>query len=91
MTYLANPGPDGAQLGLQGRVRAGGGDSSGGWLWPQESKGATITSYDMGAYFEIWQTDRACGRPLVVEGEHLRFCDDKSTPGCFNLHDATWD
>ncbi|MFD8919990.1 hypothetical protein ACFV0Y_19490 [Streptomyces sp. NPDC059569] len=66
-------------------------DSSDGWLWPQSSKGDKITFYDMGAYYEIWQKDRETGRPLVVEGERLRFSDDKSKPGRFNLHDATWD
>ncbi|MFI5672843.1 hypothetical protein [Streptomyces sp. NPDC051704] len=54
-----------------------------------------LTGWDpqgyMGAYYEIWQKDRENGRPLVVDGEHLRFSDDKSTPGRFNLHDATWD
>lgn len=58
--------------------------------WPS-SVGDKVTFYDMGAYYEIWQKDRATGHPLVVEGDRLRFSNDKSKPGRFNIQNSTWD
>ncbi|MEK2494537.1 hypothetical protein WN990_33825 [Kitasatospora purpeofusca] len=61
-----------------------------GWVRPQSEKGDPVTFYDMGPYYEIWQKDRATGRPLVVQDGYLRFVAG-ATPGKFNLEDSTWD
>ncbi|MFJ8018605.1 hypothetical protein [Streptomyces sp. NPDC096339] len=57
---------------------------------PVASKTDTVTFYDMGNFYEIWQKDRESGRPMVVEDDHLRFVQG-ATPGRFNLQDSTWD
>ncbi|WP_329274080.1 hypothetical protein [Streptomyces sp. NBC_00691] len=62
-------------------------DSKDGWLTTVSSKSDPVAFYDMGNYYEIWQKDRDNGKPLVVEGDRLRFVKG-ATPGKFNLHDG---
>lgn len=65
-------------------------ESKNGWVGAYASKGDPVTFYDMGNHYEIWQQTRETGRPLVVEGDRLRFVA-KATPGKFNLQNSTWD
>ncbi|MFF3860051.1 hypothetical protein [Streptomyces sp. NPDC002209] len=66
-------------------------ESRDGWVGHLPSKGDPVSFYDMGNYYEIWQKTRETGRPLVVEGSQLRFSDDKSNPGKFNIENSAWD
>ncbi|HEE6561394.1 TPA: hypothetical protein R7S29_001654 [Acinetobacter baumannii] len=61
-------------------------DSSNGWVLPVASKDDKVTFYDMGNYYEIWQKDRNSGRPLIVEGNILRFVSG-ATPAKWNIMD----
>ncbi|WPO69570.1 hypothetical protein [Streptomyces sp. KN37] len=65
-------------------------ESKNGWVSAYASKGDPVTFYDMGNHYEIWQQTRETGRPLVVEGDRLRFVAG-ATPGKFNLQNSTWD
>ncbi len=62
-------------------------DSKGGWLHVYSSKYDKVTFVDMGDYYEIWQNDYKTGRPLGVEGNKLRFMDDRSKAEKWNIKD----
>ncbi|MFA7892754.1 hypothetical protein [Pseudomonas putida] len=64
-------------------------ESQSGWAVPTAARTNVITFYDKGNYYEIWQGDRKQGRPLVVEGNRLKFVAG-ATPGKWNIQDATW-
>ncbi|MBK5002402.1 hypothetical protein IAE37_004678 [Pseudomonas sp. S31] len=62
-------------------------DSESGWLHVYSSKYDKVTFVDKGDYYEIWQRDYETGRPLGVEDGILRFMDDKSKAGKWNIKD----
>ncbi|MFE2297129.1 hypothetical protein ACFXAW_02930 [Streptomyces sp. NPDC059445] len=64
-------------------------DSIEGWVTPHDSKLDGVSFYDMGTHYQIWQGTRERGRPLVVEGDTLRFVTD-ATPARFNLSEAPY-
>ncbi|MFG2298999.1 hypothetical protein [Streptomyces sp. NPDC048603] len=63
--------------------------SSGGWVTTGDSKGAPVTFYNMGDYYEIWQRDRESGRPLTLENDNLCFVEG-AEPSRWNLTDGAY-
>lgn len=62
-------------------------DSTKGWVRPYSKKFDPVTFVDKGDYYEIWQREPGTGRPLSIEGGVLRFMDDKTNIGHWNIKD----
>ncbi|MFK3718856.1 hypothetical protein ACI2J9_04610 [Pseudomonas fulva] len=62
-------------------------DCKRGWVRPYSSKYDPVTFIDKGDYYEIWHKTPETGRPLSIEGGVLRFMDDKTNIGQWNIKD----
>lgn len=62
-------------------------DSKSGWVRLYSKKYDPVTFVDKDDYYEIWQGDPGTGKPLSIEGGVLRFMDDKTNIGQWNIKD----
>jgi len=62
-------------------------DSKSGWVRPYSKKYDPVTFVDKDDYYEIWQGDPGTGKPWSIEGGGLRFMDDKTNIGQWNIKD----